>query len=100
MCIRDRTWGVDVGAAAQIRGAILALRDQGCAVLVLSEELDELFEMSDRLYVLAKGHLSPSVPRADASVERIGEWMSGLWHADVQAHLGALQAQEAADVQA
>ena len=100
LIVSQPTWGVDVGAAAQIRGAILALRDQGCAVLVLSEELDELFEMSDRLYVLAKGHLSPSVPRADASVERIGEWMSGLWHADVQAHLGALQAQEAADVQA
>jgi simple sugar transport system ATP-binding protein len=56
-------------------------------VLVLSEELDELFEICDRLHVLAKGHLSPSVLRADATVQRIGEWMSGLWHADVQAHL-------------
>ena len=73
------TWGVDVGAAAQIRGEILALRDQGCAVLVVSEELDELFELSDRLHVIAKGRLSPSVPIADASIEKIGEWMSGLW---------------------
>ncbi|MNW00583.1 L-arabinose transporter ATP-binding protein [compost metagenome] len=76
-----------MGAAAQIRGSILALRDAGCAVLVVSEELDELFEICDRLHVVAKGHLSPSVARADATVERIGEWMSGLWHADVQAHL-------------
>jgi simple sugar transport system ATP-binding protein len=37
--------------------------------------------------VVAKGQLSPSVPRAEATVERIGEWMSGLWHAGVQAHL-------------
>ena len=59
---------MDVGAAAQIRGEILALRDAGCAVLVVSEELDELFEISDRLHVIAKGRLSPSVARADATV--------------------------------
>ena len=87
LIVSQPTWGVDVGAAQQIRGAILALRDEGCAVLVLSEELDELFDISDRLYVMAKGHISPSVDRADATVERIGEWMSGLWHADVQSHL-------------
>ncbi len=79
LIISQPTWGVDVGAAAQIRGEILALRDAGCAVLVLSEELDELFEICDRLHVVAKGRLSPSVARADASVQLIGEWMSGLW---------------------
>ncbi|WP_374664083.1 ABC transporter ATP-binding protein [Ramlibacter sp.] len=79
LIVSQPTWGVDVGAAAQIRGEILALRDAGCAVLVLSEELEELFEISDRLHVIAKGRLSPSVPRAEATVSRIGEWMSGLW---------------------
>ena len=79
-CISPQpTWGVDVGAAAQIRGAILALRDAGCAVLVVSEELDELFEISDRLHVMAKGQLSPSLRREDATVSLVGEWMSGLW---------------------
>lgn len=87
LIVSQPTWGVDVGAAAQIRGEILQLRDQGCAVLVVSEELDELFEICDRLHVLAKGRLSPSVPRAEATVARIGEWMSGLWHTEVQAHL-------------
>ncbi|NBX20842.1 MAG: ABC transporter ATP-binding protein, partial [Betaproteobacteria bacterium] len=77
--VSQPTWGVDVGAAAQIRGEILALRDAGCAVLVVSEELDELFEVSDRLHVIARGRLSPSVPVAEATVEKIGEWMSGLW---------------------
>ena len=93
LVISQPTWGVDVGAAAQIRGEILALRDAGCAVLVVSEELDELFELSDRLYVIAKGRLSPSLPRAEATVERIGEWMSGLWDQDP-----ALAAAEAAHV--
>ncbi|NIM41698.1 MAG: ATP-binding cassette domain-containing protein [Hydrogenophaga sp.] len=81
LILSQPTWGVDVGASAQIRGEILALRDAGCAVLVVSEELEELFEISDRLHVIAKGRLSPSLDRADATVERIGEWMSGLWEA-------------------
>jgi simple sugar transport system ATP-binding protein len=89
--VSQPTWGVDVGAAAQIRGAILALRDTGCAVLVVSEELDELFEVCDRLHVIARGQLSPSVPIAEATVEKIGEWMSGLWDEDVQQHLAELE---------
>ena len=79
LIVSQPTWGVDVGAAAQIRGALLKLRDEGCAVLVVSEELEELFEISDRLQVIAAGRLSPSVAVADASVPMIGEWMSGLW---------------------
>ena len=79
LIVSQPTWGVDVGAAAQIRGEILALRDAGCAVLVVSEELDELFEVCDRMHVIARGRLSPSLPTAQASVEQIGEWMSGLW---------------------
>jgi len=81
--VSQPTWGVDVGAAAQIRGEILALRDAGCAVLVVSEELEELFEVCDRLHVIARGRLSPSVPMAEATVEKIGEWMSGLWNTSV-----------------
>ena len=87
LIVSQPTWGVDVGPAVQIRGEILGLRDAGCAVLVVSEELDELFEISDRLHVMAKGRLSPSLNRAEATVERIGEWMSGLW--DEQAVAGA-----------
>ncbi len=79
LIVSQPTWGVDVGAAAQIRGALLKLRDEGCALLVVSEELDELFEISDRLMVIAQGRLSPSVPVDQASVAMIGEWMSGLW---------------------
>ena len=80
LVISQPTWGVDVGAAAQIRGELLALRDLGCAVLVVSEELDELFEVCDRLVVIAQGRLSPSIATRAATIEQIGAWMSGLWH--------------------
>ena len=79
LIVSQPTWGVDVGASAQIRAALLALRNAGCAVLVVSEELDELFELSDRMHVMAQGRLSPSISRADATVVLIGSWMSGLW---------------------
>ncbi len=81
LVVAQPTWGVDVGAAALIRGELLALRDAGCAILVVSEELDELFEISDRLVVIARGRLSPAVPVSQATVEQIGSWMSGLWTA-------------------
>lgn len=79
LLVAQPTWGVDVGAAAQIRAELLALRDAGCAVLVISEELDELFEISDRLIVIAKGKVSPSIKTSEADLDTIGRWMSGLW---------------------
>lgn len=79
LIVSQPTWGVDVGAAAQIRGELLSLAEAGCAVLVVSEELEELFDICDRLYVIAKGQLSPSLPREQASTELVGQWMSGLW---------------------
>ena len=83
LIVAQPTWGVDVGAAAQIRGELLALRDAGCAVLVVSEELEELFELSDRMVVIARGRLSPSVPAREATIERIGQWMAGLFDKDM-----------------
>jgi simple sugar transport system ATP-binding protein len=77
MVFAQPTWGVDIGAAMLIRQAIIDMRDQGVAVLVLSEELDELFMMSDRIAVLADGRLSRAVPAAGASINQIGVWMSG-----------------------
>ena len=48
-------------------------------MLVISEELDELFEICDRIAVIAKGRLSPTRPASETTVEDIGVWMSGLW---------------------
>ncbi len=79
LVVAQPTWGVDVGAAAFIRQRIIDLRNDGVAVLVLSEELDELFEICDRLVVIAKGRFSPPKPVSETDVEEIGLWMSGLW---------------------
>ncbi|MDI9349015.1 MAG: ABC transporter ATP-binding protein [Candidatus Symbiobacter sp.] len=79
LLVAQPTWGVDVGAAGFIRQALLELRDQGCAILLISEELEEIFEICDKIAVLAKGRLSPIKPIADSSVAEIGLWMSGLW---------------------
>lgn len=81
LVVAQPTWGVDVGAAAFIRQALLDLRDRGTAILVISEELDELFEVADRLTVIANGRLSPSKPTDQTNVEEIGIWMSGIWDA-------------------
>ena len=93
LIVAQPTWGVDVGAAAFIRQAIIDLRNEGCAVLVISEELDELFEICDRMAVIAKGRLSPAKPAAETNVEEIGVWMSGMWP-------GAQGPEEAAHVEA
>jgi simple sugar transport system ATP-binding protein len=93
LIVSQPTWGVDVGAAAQIRGELLALRDQGCALLVVSEELGELFEICDRLVVIAQGKVSPSVATSDATIEMIGEWMSGLWNKNAAADKETAHAQ-------
>ena len=77
MIAAQPTWGVDVGAAAQIRQALLDLRDAGVAILVVSEELDELFEICDRLAVIAQGRLSAAKPVRETNAEEIGLLMSG-----------------------
>ena len=62
-----------------IRNALIRQRSGGSAILVVSEELDELFEICDELVVMSEGKISPQVKTKDVSVEEIGRWMSGLW---------------------
>ena len=71
------TWGVDVGAAATIHRALIALRDAGAAILVISEDLDELFQISDRLGALCAGRLSPLQNTTDTLLSDVGGWMAG-----------------------
>ena len=75
--VAQPTWGVDVGAAAAIRQRLVAMRNEGVAVLVISEELEELFEVCDRIQVMHKGHLSPSLEARTTRVEEIGRLMIG-----------------------
>ena len=79
LVVSQPTWGVDVRAAAFIRQSLIELRNNGAAILVVSEEIDELFEICDRIAVIARGRLSPSKPVRETSVEEIGLWMSGMW---------------------
>ncbi|NNJ19096.1 ABC transporter ATP-binding protein [Pseudomonas putida CSV86] len=71
------TWGVDVGAAAAIHRALIALRDAGAAILVISEDLDELFQISDRIGALCSGRLSPLKATAETHTVEVGGWMAG-----------------------
>jgi general nucleoside transport system ATP-binding protein len=77
MIVAQPTWGVDVGAAQLIRQALIDLRDRGVALLVVSEELDELFMICDRIAVLAGGRLSASRPSSELSSESVGLLMGG-----------------------
>jgi simple sugar transport system ATP-binding protein len=79
LVVAQPTWGVDVGAAAFIRQELIDLRNEGTAILVISEELEELFEISDRIAVIAEGRMSPAKNLADTNIDEIGVWMSGMW---------------------
>lgn len=71
------TWGVDIGAATAIRRRLLDLRERGVAILVISEELEELFEITDRLHVLHGGRLSKLLTTSEVTANEIGRYMIG-----------------------
>jgi ABC-type uncharacterized transport system ATPase subunit len=71
------TWGLDVAAAAFIRQTLIDLSRAGSAVLVFSEELEELLEICDQIAVMYAGQMSPPIPRSSADIEQIGLLMAG-----------------------
>ncbi len=77
LVVNQPTWGVDAAAAAAIRGALRDLADGGAAVLVISQDLDELMEMSDTIAILADGRLSKPAPAQTMTIETIGQMMEG-----------------------
>jgi simple sugar transport system ATP-binding protein len=72
------TWGVDIGAALSIRQQIIALSDSGVGVLIVSEDLAELFEICDRIAVLSEGRLSVPLAVRQTTMDEIGLLMGGL----------------------
>ncbi|HXC59906.1 MAG TPA: ABC transporter ATP-binding protein [Steroidobacteraceae bacterium] len=76
LVVAQPTWGVDVGAALRIRQSLIDLRTQGCGVLVISEDLEELFQICDRIAVIRDGRLSAFQSRAETSLQQIGQMMS------------------------
>ena len=77
LVVSQPTWGVDAGAAATIRQALIDLAARGSAVLVISQDLDELAEIADRIAVMFHGRLSPPLAAAEATREKLGLLMGG-----------------------
>ena len=75
--VNQPTWGVDAAAASSIRQALLSLSESGAAILVISQDLDELLEISDRFAALNEGTLSQIEKTAELSLEHIGLMMGG-----------------------
>lgn len=69
--------GLDVGAIAFVHGQLLAARERGAAVLLVSEDLDEVMALSDTIHVIYEGRLSPPFARGSMSAGDLGVWMSG-----------------------
>jgi ABC-type uncharacterized transport system ATPase subunit len=72
------TWGVDAGSAAAIRQALIDLAAKGAAVLVISQDLEELFEVADKLAVISGGRLSTPQPAGMLTIDEIGLMMGGV----------------------
>lgn len=78
MVVNQPTWGVDAGAASRIRQALVDLAKSGSAVIVISQDLDEVFEIASRISVINEGQLSAPEPASSMTRERIGLLMGGF----------------------
>jgi simple sugar transport system ATP-binding protein len=72
------TWGLDIGAVDYVQAQLIAARDAGAAVLLISDDLDEVLTLGDRVAVIHAGHLSAARPASDWSREAIGLAMAGI----------------------
>jgi simple sugar transport system ATP-binding protein len=72
------TRGVDIGSTEYIHQRLIAQRDQGTATLLISEDLDEVLNLSDRIAVMYEGQVIGVVDRAGATVEQLGLMMAGI----------------------
>ena len=83
LIVAQPTWGVDAGAALAIRQALIDLAATGSAVMIISQDLDEIFAICDRIAVMSEGRLSQPVPVSEATTEEIGLLMGGI-HSSAQ----------------
>jgi ABC-type uncharacterized transport system ATPase subunit len=84
LVVNQPTWGVDAGAAAAIHQSLVDLAAKGSAIVVISQDLDELLTLSDGLAVINQGRLSPVTPMAEVAIDEIGLLMGGV-HGDPKA---------------
>ncbi len=83
------TWGLDIGAVAYVQQQLIAARDAGAAVLVISDDLDEVMAMGDRVAVMHAGQLTDALPLKDWTREAIGLAMAGSTVASIGASVEA-----------
>ncbi len=88
LIVNQPTWGVDAGAASRIRQALVDLARSGSAVLVISQDLDEIFEVASRIAVISEGRLSEPCPANEMTMEKIGLLMGGLHESGANAEDG------------
>ncbi|PJN96608.1 hypothetical protein CNY89_01565, partial [Amaricoccus sp. HAR-UPW-R2A-40] len=84
LIVSQPTWGVDAGAAAAIHQALVDLAARGSAIVVISQDLDELLTLSDGLAVINQGRLSPVMRVGEVAIDEIGLLMGGV-HGDPKA---------------
>ena len=77
LVVSQPTWGVDAGAASVIRRALIDLAARGSAVLVISQDLEEIFSICDKIAVIHHGRLSKEHPAAEMTPEKVGLLMGG-----------------------
>ena len=75
--VNQPTWGVDAGAAALVRQSLIDLARGGAGVVMISQDLDEIFEIADRIAVISRGELSPARPLAETDLKSVGLLMAG-----------------------
>ena len=71
------TWGLDIGAVSYVHHQLLAARDAGAAVLLISDDLDEVMALGDRIAVMHAGELTPALASAEWTRDRLGLAMAG-----------------------
>jgi simple sugar transport system ATP-binding protein len=76
--VAQPTRGLDVGATEYVHGKLVEQRQRGAAILLISEDLDEILELSDRIAVIYEGEIRGVLPRTEADAERLGLLMSGV----------------------
>ncbi|MDZ4160027.1 MAG: heme ABC transporter ATP-binding protein, partial [Anaerolineaceae bacterium] len=84
------TRGLDVGSIEYIHNQLILKRDDGCAVLLVSTELDEILQLSDRIAVMYRGRIIDILPVADATKEKIGLLMAGIMPESQKAATGLM----------
>jgi simple sugar transport system ATP-binding protein len=78
LVVHQPTRGLDIAATEEVHARLLALRDRGVAILLISDDLDEVLALSDRVAVIYEGRLMGIVPADEVRLEEIGLMMAGV----------------------